>query len=76
LFARHVFFETADKTPTFNIQTPEKHQHPTINSRDWSLVLLWSLDVGIWSFVVSSCLGFSFPHSPVILRLCRLTSNL
>jgi hypothetical protein len=43
-----------DKRPNPKHQAPEKFQAPNINPRTfaaWKLVLLWSLDIGAWSFV-------------------------
>src|SRR6185503_2951122 len=47
-----------EKAPTSKLQAPEKHQKPSSNSgtRDWppidvwKLELLWSLELGAWSF--------------------------
>jgi hypothetical protein len=43
------------EAPNSKIQDPEKSQAPSTNRvarqfGTWSLVLLWSLDVGAWSF--------------------------
>jgi hypothetical protein len=43
------------KTPSTNIQAPEKFQASSSKNRErtievWSLVLLWMLELGAWSF--------------------------
>jgi hypothetical protein len=43
------------KAPSTKLQHPENFQAPNINKAAsqfgaWSLVLLWSLEVGAWSF--------------------------
>jgi hypothetical protein len=48
------------KAPSTNIQAPEKHKTPNFKPKSeraafsvgaWSLKFLWSLELGIWSFV-------------------------
>jgi hypothetical protein len=46
------------KTPSTNIQAPEKLQTSSFKTNDcrtlalgvWSLVFLWMLELGIWNF--------------------------
>jgi len=52
---------TDDKTPSTNIQAPEKHQPSSSNLlrahgwlfEVWFLDVLWMLELGIWSFAMS-----------------------
>jgi hypothetical protein len=43
------------KHPNTRLQAPEKHQASNLKSfGDWFLEILWSLDVGAWSFCIPS----------------------
>jgi hypothetical protein len=54
-----IFAAEAKEAPNSNIQAPEKLQTPNINLAirapvgAWHLVLLWMLEVEVWSFLSS-----------------------
>src|SRR5947209_5574412 len=58
--ARRLLNQSRSKAPNSKLQAPEKFQTPNTKGRAnriWSLVLLWSLDVGPWRFTLTAAIG-------------------